>query len=141
MSGMTSRTKIGVCIGVLALAAGVALLLPRRTSPLTVTFVGYLEEELAVLSLTNCGRTVIRCDFATRQLFDSNLDLLHWPDYELMPRNGTQVWMWARNPGPFSIKYAPKPSNLRRCFESLLSTIGIDLASTGFVATVELPAR
>ncbi|HXJ61446.1 MAG TPA: hypothetical protein VNU68_32800 [Verrucomicrobiae bacterium] len=160
---MTTRTKIGLCAGlVVVLAVGVVVVRPTKPG-VKLSFVRYYEDGPAVLTLTNRGESLVTCIAGNVFLYserrDQNRGFVTY--FEVLPRGGTQLVAYPQPSGPFegsaerflawlrtsefptpvSVRCVPQPSMLRRSIELLLSRVGIGIASTGFVATVDLPAR
>ena len=148
---MTTRTKIGVCAGLLALAVGVMLVRSSRAKPpVEVRFVRYADERTAVLNLTNRGQS--RTSFLALDALLLSTDqpprLAFFVD--LMPGSSTQLVVRPRSSerswptGLFatvSVRCVQLPSERRRWIEAVLNKAGINIASKGFVTTVDLPPR
>jgi hypothetical protein len=155
------RAKLALCGGVLAVAVGVVLVLRSFTTepPAELRFIKYYEDGAAVLTLTNRGRSSVQC-------WGVNLTTLHRrrhfaPYFYLAPETGTQLVVYAQAPKGFagdadlllgllrtsalpataSMQWVAEVPLLRWRIQELLSKVGIDIASTGFVATVTLPPR
>jgi len=157
-----TRTRILICVGLLAVAVGVVLV--RSFPPkhaVTVSFVrytnfGFVQQE-AVLAFTN--RTRVPVSMASFQ--QSPLSVVLVPEllphaaqlprhYVLMPDQGTQLVVYPAvlppeappvPPATISVRCMPQHSDLRERIESLLRKVGINIASTGFVVSVTLPPR
>jgi hypothetical protein len=141
-----------VCVGLLAVAAGVVLVrsFPAK-SPVEVSFVRYADNGPAVLKITNRGQTPLLCASQNAWLFSDVPPhaLLHL-NVALMPRSDTQLLASPHASqlpresilgATVSVRCVPQPSKLRQRVEVLLSKVGISIANTGFVASVQLPAR
>ena len=155
---MTTRRTLTLCAALLTVVAVGVVLRSLTTGPMVqVSFVGY-EEYGAILEFTNKGSCPVGCGWTagTVQLV-AHRDLQGLPDHTvpwiLLPRQGTQLL--ARStiihlvteppqprpalPATVSVRCLPLASPLRRRIEVVLSKVGINIASTGFVATVTLP--
>ena len=161
---MRTRTRILICVGLLAAAVGVVLVLSLAIGPtVEVTFVRYAEDGGAVLALTNRGSSTAL--FSSTVVFRSivggavlipehrlaprtitNLP----PIYTLAPHEGMQLvamsspWSslpFAALPSKLSVICTPEPSPLRRHAEALLHKVGINIDHTVFGAHVTLPPR
>jgi len=168
VSRMTTRTKIGVCVGLLVVVVvGVMLWSLRAESPaVRVGFVRYMDGG-AVLNFTNQRQSAL-AGFAMNVVFCSERGPPdYFPFFYLLPRCGTQLvvrprpttpppgggiesfaqllaWIRASRatlPTTASVLCMEQHSKRRQRVEALLAKVGIDIASTGFVATVTLPPR
>jgi hypothetical protein len=165
MSRMTTGMKLGVCVGLLAVAAGVVLVRSHDEAPaVTVSFLRYTDDGAAILNFRNRGRSPVGLQWRARGvMFSPKLtpeNSSHWSlsaPCVLMPRQETQLV--ARSvillrhysptalsplpalPATVSMHCMPQHSPLRCRIEVLLRKVGINIASTGFVAAVDLPAR
>jgi len=149
---MRTRTKLGVCVyvGLLVLNAGVVVVSRvREKRSVEVRFVQYTPDGGALLHITNSLRSSV--DFVPMNgALLSSQD--HPEGFMLMERLGagrdTQLIAWgpggkAAPPFQVSLRFSPlgTPSKLRQRIEVLLSKVGMNIANTGFVATVTLPPR
>jgi hypothetical protein len=149
---MTTRTKRAVCLGLLVLAVGVVLVrsFPARP-PLEVSFVRYTEDHAtAIVHLTNRTKSVLICEVSggLREVCDSHgrTTFYYFPDAGCTVRlsrcGECQLEVSAAGSLPrLCIHYRRVRSDLRQRLELHLSKVGINIASTGFVATVTLPPR
>ena len=162
---MTHRTKIWIFVGLLALVAAVVLVLnPSPKSALDAKFVRYTDGGSPVIAFTNNGRYRGFLSSAA-----SNVVLLpeferikDWQDWRrnlfimLQPQDGQELLaravspsskplIWPARPSTISVYWRPFPDrqskDLRQRLVVLLSKVGINIVSTGFVATVTLPPR
>jgi len=153
---VNTRIKIAAYVGLALVAAtGVVLLCPNHEElAVRVSFSRWHTNGSAILSVTNRGSSALYC---------SSLDaiLIPYPEVSLredfkpmpvlLPRSDARllVWpvpVWGNRQQPLigktiSVQCLPKHSKLRQQLEVLLSQAGINIASTGFVVTVNLPAR
>ena len=157
---MTTRTKMGVCVGLFTLAVGVAWVLNLPPKPrVELSFVRYYEDGAAVLTLTNRGQSIVQCFGLNVTTLSRRRHFAPW--FFLMPQNGTQFVVYAKVskpstgnadlflsllrtsdlPATASLQCVPGVPKLRLRIESLLIKVGINIRSTGFVATVTLPPR
>jgi len=149
VSRKTTRTKIALCVGLLLLAA--APIWRFLAQPVVeVSFVRYDGPESAVLGFTNRGRSLIHCSGEDLSLVArsdpvSRIPISFSPSLDLMPRSGTQVSVLTKSlelPATVALKCFPELLTLRRRVDFVvLNFVGIDIANTGFVATVTLPPR
>jgi len=150
VSRLTTRTKIGVCLGLLAVAVGVALVLSPRPRPaVELRFVRYADEWTAVLNITNRGRSLIHCSGPDLSFIARSGPVSRIPisitRFDLMPRGGTQLSVLTKSmelPAKVSVECFHERLTLRRRMDFVvLNSFGIDIANTGFVVTVDLPPR
>ena len=149
VSRMTTRSMMWVCVGLLAVAAGVVLVrsLPVK-SGVEVSFVRYADNGPAVLKVTNRGQSPLLCASQNAWFYsDVPPRAIQW-SVVLMPRSDTQLLASPHASqaesvlgATVSLRCVPQASKLRQRVEVLLSKVGISIANTGFVATVQLPAR
>jgi hypothetical protein len=152
-----NRTKILVGVGLLAVAVGVVMVRRPAKPVMEVSFIRYTTDGEPVLNFTNRGQEPMRFSaLGDWSFWDSAsgkaTSFLSVPVVVLAPLSGTQV---VARLLPMSLPMSrshvkgetvsaqcvPQPSPLRRRLEDVLSKVGINIASTGFVATATLPAH
>jgi len=148
---MNTRIKTWGCVGLgLFVAAGVVLVRSLAAEPATtVSFVGW-KYGWAILTLTNREYSPMLCACQTAVLFPDVPVRSPQHSFVLLARSDTQL-LAVPHPSPttewpvlgatVSLQCIPQPSKLRRRIEVLLSRVGISIAITGFVASVDLPAK
>ena len=147
---MTTRTKIGVCVGVIVLAVGVVLVRSFPSKPaVTVSFVRYAGNgSMAILTITNRADSVVLCAVSgnVRQEVGERGTIVYSMDLgrllRLKGHTDCQTEVSGIRPSSrLCLLCQPQPSPLRQRMEAVLLTAGLNIASTGFVASVDLPAR
>lgn len=144
---MTTRTKLALCAGLLAVAVGVAVELRSPSkSQLEVKFVRYAGNGAALLSVTNHGPSAVR-------LHSSDL-FLWWSEYGVLPRE-PPLYPIILDPGrdmpvrttpsvsesaKILVEWLPMRYRFSREIDRLFLKARINLAKT-FVVTVNLPPR
>ena len=150
VSRMTTRRLMWVCVGFLAVAAGVVLVSSlSEKSAVEVSFVRYADDGPAVLIITNRGKSPLLCDSQNAWLFSHVPPRVLLWNVALMPQCETQLlaspqaFQVIHSPGGglVSLRCVPPSSKLRKRVEDLLSKAGISIANTGLVASVHLPAK
>jgi hypothetical protein len=148
---MTTRAKLVVCVGLLVLAVGVVMVRKPTAKPqVEVRFVRYESNGAPVLSLTNQGQQPV-CFPGMDVWLSSAVSKATFhaspPSFILAPGGGMELvvpisaGVWPETRGTAVIQYAAQPSKIWRGVEEFLSEVGVEIASTGFVATVTLPPR
>src|SRR5262245_20419210 len=137
---MTTRTK-AIASGFLVVSAGILWFrsaAPSEIPQVTVTFKGYRGGDTPVLQITN---------HTDREFLFSGIDENHrkvWfhpggsylgshEGFELIPQFGSSRRIF--------VQCRPWRPSFRRRIESILKDVRINIASTGFVAAVDLPAK
>ena len=154
MSRMTTRTKIGACVGLLVLSAGVVWVSSFTAKPAAeVSFVRYADAAKAVVQLNNQSGSEIfyfvpggvRVLGGSLVPTEENVSVLPGGTgciVKLSARNACQIEVLAsESASDLIVRWGRGPSRVRQRLEALLGKDGINIASTGFVATVDLPAR
>jgi hypothetical protein len=141
VSRLTIRTKIALCAGLLAVAAGVAVAFRSPAKPaVEIKFVRYVEDGGAVLAVTNRGKSALLVWRAFHGSNSASCALEAEP--ELGPFQGMNIVAHPPLPAPtISVQYSPMPSTWRMLAEAVASKVGFSVISTGFVVTVTLPPR
>jgi len=147
---LTTRTKIGVSLGLLVVLVVGAVALRFPTKPVVeIKFVRYTKDGDAVLAFTNLGKATM--SVGSSALFrepDQDPEATQGPihHYTLAPGLGRQlvtrspIWPETlRRGGTISMHCLPVRSRLGHELEVLLSRVGIRTASTGVLATVTMP--
>jgi hypothetical protein len=149
---MTTRTRIGICLVSLLVVVDIALLSRHEKERAVATsFVEWDANGYAVLRITNHESSPMLCVCRDGAFLIPPYPRLQPVEYiELMPRNDTQLLvspfvslghrLRPMDGGKVSLDCIPKPSKMRERLEMLLNFVGINIPSTGFVVTVELPA-
>jgi len=156
---MTTRIKIAVGVGLLAIAVGAVIVRSfRPKSAVTVSFVRYTEDGAAVLNLTNSGRTARLCSTVSVTLYSkedrrktSRLRIYYvlaaGSDTQLVA--GEMLERFEEDPPPrrpvlpstiLVASHAPHTSQVRRHINAFLIRLGIDSGNTSWTS-VDLPPR
>ena len=162
---MRIRTKLLIGAGLLLLAVGVVVVTCHEESPaVTASFVRYESNGAVVLMITNLGGSTVSCAANDVELLGEQRDFV--PDFDLLPRSVTQFVAVpfttvsgaptlgdgtvrrlvghdspTKLPAKISVFCFPQPSALGYRIQTILLKMGINIGSTGFVATVDLPPR
>jgi len=149
---MTRRTKLWICVGVVLAVGAVLVRRPTAKPVVEVSFIRYATNGKPVLNFTNQGQGPVwllslnHRSFSDSELSEEAYSL--WPlVIVLAPLSGTQlVARFLPTSQPLvretvSVQCMPQPSPLRGRLQVVLSKVGLNIASTGFVATVTLPPR
>ena len=144
MSRMTTRTTIGVCVGLLALATGVVLVraLAAR-SRIELSFVRYSDDGVAVLKLTNPNSSPVYCGRLNVMLFsEADRYSTYQPQsgFLLKPRSEIRVSAWPPD-STVSMQCKGEAPDFRDRVAAVLAKVGIRIASEGYVVSADLPAR
>jgi hypothetical protein len=149
---MTRRTKLAVCLGLLAVLVVGAVMVRRPAKPdIEMSFVRYATNGKPVLNFTKQGQGPVwllslnHRGFSDSELSEGAWSL--WPLIELAPLSGTQVVARFFPTSPplvrgetVFVQCMPQPSPLRGLLQVVLSKVGLNIASTGTVCTGTLPA-
>ena len=149
---MRTRTRILIFVGLLAIAVGGVRVLVRsfRAGPaVTVSFVRYAGNgSMAILTITNRADSVVLCAVSgnVRQEVGERGTIVYSMDLgrllRLKGHTDCQTEVSGIRPSSrLCLLCQPQPSPLRQRMEAVLLTAGLNIASTGFVASVDLPAR
>ena len=151
---MTTRTKIGVCVGVLVVAVAVGVVPVRsfRTGPaVTVSFVRYRDAGSAVLSFTNLATIPIHCITWTVHVgSDTEFPSKVRSFVVLLPRSDTQFVVWPHSSGPrlpfpparLDVTCSPQPGWFRRRMDNFLREgLKKNPLTRPFDVSVDLPPR
>jgi hypothetical protein len=144
---MTTRTKIGVCIGLLAVA--VSVIWASRPKAVEMSFVRYqFHGSIAILQITNRTDSAVACWVGgnlrrevggggqTIYSYDGGTFLL------LQGHTNCQTEVPGIRPSSrLCMRCVPEPSALRRRLSVVLNKVGINIMSTPFEVTVTLPRR
>jgi hypothetical protein len=142
---MTKRTKI--CVGVLILGGFAAVILRPQAGRTGVAlgFIKYANDGAAVVRLTNREPRSLRCTPLNAWMFEDEPPRKLLANFVLMPRSHTQFLVSPHPSQPdraaVSVRCLPETSKLRQRVDQLLLKVGVNIASTGFVASVDLPSK
>ena len=154
---MTTQTKFRLCVGAVLLAAAVMQVRSFTAPPrVTLSFVRYINSGAAILGITNRVRFPLLCSGLNVELASGGLrpDADHWPlfpdGFAVIPNGSGQLIVRPHDSATvplrprelpttiFVLCAPPRTSELRRRIEVLLSKVGISIASTGLVVSVDL---
>jgi len=143
---MRIRTKIGVCVGVIVMLLGFVLASLRTESrAVSVSFVRYETNGAAVLKFDNRSSCTVLCRAINAQIVSEQGGQ---PQFFVLlpPRSHSQsaIWAVASIPPSLWLQALPRAVSiqckpLRWRIQDLLREVGINIGSTGFVVSVDLP--
>ena len=143
-----------VMIGIALLFMVVATLMVVRGSPtkrgVELNFIRYAKDGPAVLNVTSHEGVPLRCSSRNAYLFLDVPPRAFMQTVVLMPRSHTQFLVapyssqeprWPRARPMASLVCVPQSSKLRQRVEFVLGKAGVNIVSTGFVVSVDLPPK
>jgi hypothetical protein len=144
---LTTRTKIGVCAGLLVVAVGVVW--ASWPKAVELTFVRYQSHgSVAIIQITNRTDSVVACwvggNLRREVQGRGRIAYLHDGGTFLLLVGHTNCQTEVPDVRPSSrlcMRCVPQPSPLRHRLLVDLSKVGIDIGVPGFEVTVDLPPR